>query len=180
MRRHDAHDDSRAPQVWKPVEESTDVSGTYRAPLPLVGFGLIIAAAAFVAISHDTRSGSYSIGAPAGAVINIGERASHNRRYVAKIINAPDIRPGTPQTWMLHVRGRNHRRIAAATIVGRVSMPETGEVAPGRLRARYVGHGNYELAGIAFSRPGCWNIVLVVDGVAGTDSVVFNVILPAG
>jgi hypothetical protein len=57
-------------------------------------------------------------------------------------------------------------------------MPETQERSPIRPTARYIGHGNYRLDSLCFSRPGWWNVALVVDGRAGVDSVAFNVVLP--
>lgn len=52
-------------------------------------------------------------------------------------------------------------------------MPETGEHGPS-ITARYVGHGNYRVDGLVLSRPGWWNVALVIDSRAGIDSVAFK------
>jgi hypothetical protein len=70
------------------------------------------------------------------------------------------------------------RRVAHARVNVEAWMPETGERSPLHPAAHYVGNGNYRVDSLCFSRAGWWNVALVIDGRAGTDSVAFNVVLP--
>jgi len=124
------------------------------------------------ATAHNER-----ITLPAGAVTDFALHTSHGGFYRANVI-AATIQAGTAQRWVVRVEGRDHRRVAHADIRTRVSMPETGIESAMHPAARYIGRGEYQLDGVLFTRPGWWNVALVVDGRRGTDSVAFNVRIP--
>ena len=85
---------------------------------------------------------------------------------------------GEPQRWTVRLTRRDHRRLAGAHIAAEAWMPETGARSPLRPRVSYVGGGRYAIDGVYLSRPGWWNLALVIEGRAGIDSVAFNTVLP--
>jgi YtkA-like len=108
--------------------------------------------------------------------VDFGRRASHNGRYNAEVVSTrstPAV--GMPQSWTVSISRRNHRPVAHARLGVRTWMPETGERSAALATAHYVGGGRYVINDVSFSRPGWWNVALVIDGVAGTDSLAFNV-----
>jgi hypothetical protein len=116
--------------------------------------------------------------AHAGVVTSFGYRASHNGRYHAEVVSASSLTVGESQRWTVRLTRHDHRRLAGARIAANVSMPETGVQSPVRPAVTYVGGGRYAIDGVNFSRPGWWNVALVIEGRAGTDSVAFNTVLP--
>jgi hypothetical protein len=122
-----------------------------------------------------------SVGLPPaapGVVASLGRRPTHNRRYHAEVTSASPLAVGVSQSWTVHLTHRGHRRLANAKITVSARAPETGDVSPITPTARYIGHGDYRIAGIELSRSGWWNVALVIDAKAGVDSVAFNVVLP--
>jgi YtkA-like protein len=113
-----------------------------------------------------------------GVVTSFGYRASHNGRYHAEVVSVPPLSVGESQRWTIRLTRRNHRRLAAAHVTTNVWMPETGARSLVRPRVSYLGGGRYAIDGVALSRPGWWNVALVIQGRAGTDSVAFNAVLP--
>jgi hypothetical protein len=113
-----------------------------------------------------------------GVITSFGYRASHNGRYHAEVVAASPLVVGESQRWTVRLTRRNHRRLAGAHVTTDVWMPETGARSPVRPRVSYVGGGRYAIDGVTLSRPGGWNVALVVEGRAGTDSVAFNAVLP--
>jgi hypothetical protein len=145
---------------------------------------LLIGGTAYVSSSSDAtvprsetrRLSPIDVGT--GVLASFGRRPSHNSRYSAEVVAADPITAGVVQSWIIHLEGRTERRVAHAGVNVEAWMPETGERSPVRPTAHYVGSGNYRVDDLCFSRAGWWNVALVVDGRAGTDSVAFNVVLP--
>lgn len=165
-------------------------STTGSAPIPLVPTLKVAVAALVVGLGtslwssadraapdDDTRARTTS-SVGAGVYASLGRRPSHNDRYSVEVVEAGSMAVGVPQSWIIHVAGRMQRRVAHAGVSVEASMPETGERSPAHPSARYLGHGDYRLDGLCFSRPGWWNVALLIDGRAGADSVAFNVTLP--
>jgi hypothetical protein len=165
------------------------IAGTSRRPtsvwLPVVAAALIVGGVAYVSSSTDAAVPSTAarresvVDVGAGLVASLDRRPSHNARYSAELVAADPITAGAMQSWTIHLTGRTVRRVAHATVNLEAWMPETGERSPLHPVAQYVGSGNYRVDGLCFPRVGWWNVALVIDGRAGTDSVAFNVVLPA-
>src|SRR5437867_582258 len=143
--------------------------------LALGGFGPItmekIDARAATAITPPSMARDASV-----AFVDFGLRASHNGRYNAEVVSTrstPAV--GMAQSWTVSISRRNHRPVAHARLAVRTWMPETGERSSALAKAHYLGGGRYVIDNVSFSRPGWWNVALVIDGVAGTDSLAFNV-----
>jgi len=113
-----------------------------------------------------------------GLVTSLGKRRSHNGRYSAEVVATSPIAIGAGQSWTIHL-ARRTQRVARADVTADAWMPEE----PARERVHpavhYIGGGDYRLDSLSFPRAGGWYVALVIDGRYGTDSVAFNVVLPA-
>jgi YtkA-like len=114
-----------------------------------------------------------------GIFASLGRRASHNHRFNAEVVASTPLGAGVHQSWTVQLTRRGHRRVSGARLTVRTWSPETGEVSTVTPRVRYVGGGRYRVDDVYFPRPGWWNVALVVTAATGTDSVAFNVVLPA-
>jgi len=112
-----------------------------------------------------------------GVVASLDRRRSHNGRYHAEVVAATSLSTGEPQRWIVRLTRRDHRRLAGAKVTARAWMPESGERSPVSATTSYLGGGRYLVDGVYFSRPGWWNVALVVNGRAWMDSVAFNVVV---
>lgn len=145
---------------------------------------LVVALAAWVAwtsrgtVRSDAVADEATPPLAPGVVASLGRRPSHNGRYHATVLTTSHLAVGVRQTWTIRLTRGEHRRLAHAHVAVRSWMPETGERSPVAATARHLGEGRYRVDGIYFSRPGWWNVALVLDGADGADSVAFNVILP--
>jgi hypothetical protein len=136
------------------------------------------AARAWSLVASARAESSATASARPGVVTSFGYRASHNGRYHAEVVSATPMTVGEDQRWIVRLTRHDHRRLAAAHMTTDVWMPETGARSPVRPSVTYVGGGRYAIDGVNFSRPGWWNVALVIEGRAGTDSVAFNAVLP--
>ena len=124
------------------------------------------------------RAESPAPAARPGLVTSFGNRASHNRRYHAEVVSTSKPVVGTQQRWTVRLARHDHRRLAGARVSAELWMPESGERSPVRPTVSSLGGGRYAVDGVYLSRAGWWNLALVIDGSAGTDSVAFNTVVP--
>jgi hypothetical protein len=138
-----------------------------------------LSAARAWSIAENVRSASVA-SAPArpGFITSFGYRASHNGRYHAEVVSASPLTVGESQRWTVRLTRHDHRRLAGAHVTTTVWMPETGAQSTVQPTVSYVGGGRYAIDGVNLSRPGWWNVALVITGRAGTDSVAFNAVVP--
>jgi hypothetical protein len=142
----------------------------------LHALSLIVAAGVALSaltMSSEVRDDSRS------PVVSVGHRPSHERRYFAEVVAMPETPAVGVQTWDVQLTRRNHRRVTSATVAARVWMPETGETSATGIVGHYIGDGRYRFTDLPLTKAGWWNIDLAVDGIAGRDSVAFNVIVPS-
>ena len=115
---------------------------------------------------------------PLGAGVEYADfrsRASHNGRYRAAVVDTRTLGVGHTQSWTVRISGSGNRPVGHARLAVRTWMPETGEISSAMATAHDLGGGRYVIDNLTFSRAGWWNVALVIDGAAGTDSLAFNV-----
>ncbi len=83
-------------------------------------------------------------------------------------------------SWRVRVLTRAGEPVSGAAIVVGGGMPQHGHGFPTRPRVtRELDGGVYLIEGMKFSMAGDWEIRLRIDARPGTDTVVFNTIVPA-
>lgn len=118
--------------------------------------------------SHEATPSAYA---------SLARRRSHQYRYYAEVTATTALELGVRQRWTVRLTHRNGLRVSGAQVVATAWMPETGARATVQPRVSYAGEGHYIVDDLTFSRPGWWNLALVIDGNGGPDSVAFNVLL---
>ena len=145
-----------------------------------VTIGAVVAALWLVASAED---GSAARGAPARpAAVAIAARLSgipsHDGLYRASMLPSPDpTERNRPLAWTVVVRTAAGAPVDGAALTLESWMPDDTTVVAPRPWAAELGGGRYRVEGLAFDRPGWWNVRLRISGAAGTDSLAFNLIL---
>jgi hypothetical protein len=105
------------------------------------------------------------------------ERGSAGGQYRATIMPDGDSIPqGKLQRWTLHLETASGAPVDSATITVDGGMPQHGHGLPTKpLVTRHLGNGDHAVEGIKFNMGGWWTMKFRVRGVAGSDSIVFNI-----
>lgn len=151
-------------------------AASWSRPFYVLGIIAMLGASGAAYTIRSTANTEQSI--PPGVVVDFALRPSHSRLYRAEVVSTSLLNVGAAQQWIVRLTGRNHRRLAHAHVTVRTWMPMTDEGSSRQATATYIGGGRYALNDVLFTRPGWWNVDLVVNGLAGTDSVAFNVEIP--
>ena len=115
------------------------------------------------------------------AVTSFGPITSHNGAIRGEVLEAPAAISGTGSgsRWIVRLETSSGRRLENAGVQTASIMPALDRPDAQRASAKYIGEGKYEIAAVGFDEPGWWNLGLVIRDGASTDSLAFNVIIPA-
>ncbi len=88
------------------------------------------------------------------------------------------IRPGEAHSWLLTVKTAAGKPVEYAAIDISGGMPQHRHGLPSSPQASdYLGKGRYRIEGLKFTMDGWWQLHIGISAAAGTDSVVFNLLL---
>lgn len=88
------------------------------------------------------------------------------------------IRQGDLQAWLLTLKTSAGAPVEGAAITVSGGMPLHSHGLPTSPQATdYLGEGRYRIDGIKFTMSGWWQLRFAISAAAGSDSVVFNVVL---
>ncbi len=88
------------------------------------------------------------------------------------------VRLGETQAWLVTIRMKSGQPVENAAIHVSGGMAEQNQGLPTSPQATdYLGGGSYRIQGVKFPTPGWWQLRLWIFAAAGTDSVIFNVVL---
>lgn len=106
-------------------------------------------------------------------------RTSGNGLYVATIEpEAPQIRQGELQSWVLTVKAADGSPVEDAQIDVDGGMPEHNHGLPTAPEmTQQLGEGRYRIEGVKFSMGGWWELHFDITSPAGADKVTFNFVL---
>jgi hypothetical protein len=139
----------------------------------LAGVGLAGLLAGILAIVYLTAPQS----AP-GPDISRSKKTA-NGLFVASI--QPErgvIRQGELQSWLLTLKTVNGDSVEGAAISVSGGMPQHNHGLPTSPQATdYLGEGRYRIEGLKFTMSGVWQLRFAISAAAGSDTVVFNVVL---
>src|SRR5262249_49378664 len=87
---------------------------------------------------------------------------------------------GAGATWVVRVTDADRRPAVGARVSAGAWMPQGGVRMEPRPVVTELGGGRYRVRGLRFSRAGGWRVRLRVSADGLTDTVDFNLIVPAG
>ncbi|ANT52278.1 FixH family protein [Mesorhizobium amorphae] len=88
------------------------------------------------------------------------------------------IRQGELQSWLLTLKTVKGAPVEGAAITVSGGMPLHNHGLPTSPQATdYLGEGRYRIDGLKFTMSGWWQLRFAISAAAGSDSVVFNVVL---
>lgn len=108
-------------------------------------------------------------------------RAKPSERGLFSVSMKPEhgaVRIGETQAWLVTIRLKSGQPVENAAIHVSGGMAQQNQGLPTSPQATgYLGGGSYRVEGVKFSTPGWWQLRLWIFAAAGTDSVIFNVVL---
>lgn len=137
----------------------------------LAGIGLLAVLAALVAAV-------YLHGAGQGPDLSSTKKTDAGL-FVATFVPASGtVRQGELQSWMLTLKTPAGAPVENAAIDVSGGMPQHDHGLPTSPQvADYLGQGRYRIDGIKFTMAGWWQLHLAISAAAGSDTVVFNIVL---
>ena len=88
------------------------------------------------------------------------------------------VRQGELQSWLLTLKTAAGAPVEGAAITVSGGMPQHDHGLPTSPQATdYLGQGRYRIDGVKFTMSGWWQLHFGISAAAGSDSVVFNVVL---
>ncbi|MDG4880180.1 FixH family protein [Mesorhizobium sp. WSM4884] len=88
------------------------------------------------------------------------------------------IRQGELQSWLLTLKTAAGAPVEGAAITISGGMPQHNHGLPTSPQATdYLGEGRYRIDGVKFTMSGWWQLRFAISAAAGSDSVVFNIVL---
>ncbi|MDX8515369.1 FixH family protein [Mesorhizobium captivum] len=88
------------------------------------------------------------------------------------------IRQGELQSWVLTLKTAAGAPVEGAAITVFGGMPQHNHGLPTSPQATdYLGEGRYRIDGVKFTMSGWWQLRFAISAAAGSDSVVFNIVL---
>lgn len=109
----------------------------------------------------------------------LSSRKSQQGLFVVKLApEGGDIRRGRMHSWLLTLKTASGSPVEYAAIDISGGMPQHGQGLPTSPQAtEYLGQGRYRIEGMKFTADGWWQVRLAISAAAGSDTVVFNVVL---
>ncbi len=108
-------------------------------------------------------------------------KAKQSENGLFSVIMQPEkgaIRIGETQSWLVTVKSKEGQPVENAALHVSGGMAEQNLGLPTSPQATgYLGNGRYRIEGVRFSIPGWWQLRLWIFAAAGTDTVVFNIVL---
>lgn len=141
----------------------------------LAGLGLAALLVCILAIVYLTAPRSSQ---PAGPDI-ARTKATNNGLFVASF--APErgvVRVGELESWLLTLKTKAGVPVEGAAIAISGGMPQHSHGLPTSPQATdYLGNGRYRIEGVKFTMNGWWQLHFAISAAAGSDTVLFNVVL---
>ena len=108
-----------------------------------------------------------------------GPKKSEHGLFVANLApEGGEIKQGELQSWLLTLKTATGAPVEYAAIDISGGKPQQDQGLPTSPQATdYLGKGRYRIEGLKFTMSGWWQLRLVISAAAGSDTVVFNVVL---
>lgn len=141
----------------------------------LAGLGLAALLAGILAVVYLTAPRS-----PQSAGPDVSRtKQTDNGLFVASL--EPErgvVRQGELQSWRLTLKTKAGAPVEGAAIAISGGMPQHNHGLPTSPQASdYLGDGRYRIEGLKFTMSGWWQLHFAISATAGSDTVLFNVVL---
>ncbi|MGX5846980.1 FixH family protein [Mesorhizobium sp. PL10] len=139
----------------------------------LAGLGLAALLAAILAIVYLTAPQS----APGPDISRT--KKTDNGLYVASFVPERGVvRQGELESWLLTLKTKTGASVERAAIAISGGMPQHSHGLPTSPQVTdYLGEGRYRIEGLKFTMSGWWQFRFAISSGAGSDTVLFNVVL---
>ena len=106
-------------------------------------------------------------------------KATAKNLFVAEIApEKPEIKQGELHSWILTVKTSDGKPVEDARVEIGGGMPDHNHGLPTSPEVtEYLGQGRYRVEGVKFTMSGWWELRFDISSAAGTDAVVFNLVL---
>jgi hypothetical protein len=139
----------------------------------------VLAVLGLLAVLFGILAAAYLHGAGQGGPDLSRTRKTDGGLFVATLAPASGaVRQGELQSWMLTLKTPNGAPVENAAIDISGGMPQHNHGLPTSPQmADYLGQGHYRIDGVKFTMSGWWQLHLSISAAAGSDTVVFNIVL---
>ncbi|MGX5841984.1 FixH family protein [Mesorhizobium sp. ArgA1] len=106
-------------------------------------------------------------------------KKTDNGLYVASFVPERGVvRQGELESWLLTLKTKTGASVERAAIAISGGMPQHSHGLPTSPQVTdYLGEGRYRIEGLKFTMSGWWQFRFAISSGAGSDTVVFNVVL---
>ncbi|TPM25947.1 FixH family protein [Mesorhizobium sp. B2-3-4] len=141
----------------------------------LAGVGLAALLAGVLAIVYLTAPQSAQLAGPDVA----RTKKTDNGLYVANFVPERGVvRQGELESWLLTLKTKTGDAVEGAAIAISGGMPQHNHGLPTSPQVTdYLGEGRYRIEGLKFTMSGWWQLRFAISSGAGSDTVLFNVVL---
>lgn len=140
---------------------------------------LAIAAGVLVVLAVAVFAAMHFFAAPPKDLDLVRSKVSDNGLYAIEIApESGEATRGPLHNWVVTVQTPDGKAVEGATIGVDGGMPQHGHGLPtSPAVTAYLGDGRYRIEGMRFNMSGWWVLELAIDGPAGADKAVFNLVL---
>ncbi|PDQ19789.1 auxin-binding protein [Mesorhizobium sanjuanii] len=141
----------------------------------LAGLGLAALLAGILSVVYLTTRHAPQL---AGTDISRSKTTAHGLFVASFEPEKGAIRQGELQSWLLTLKTVAGTPVQGAAISVSGGMPQHNHGLPTSPQATdYLGDGRYRIEGLKFTMSGLWQLHFAISAAAGSDTVVFNVLL---
>jgi hypothetical protein len=139
----------------------------------------VLAVLGLLAVLAGILTAVYLHGEGPGGPNLASTRKTDGGLFVATLVPASGaVRQGELQSWMLTLKTPSGAPVENAAIDISGGMPQHDHGLPTSPQvADYLGQGRYRIDGVKFTMAGWWQLHLAISAAAGSDTVVFNIVL---
>lgn len=139
---------------------------------------ILLSIPAVFAVSGVASAGFFMRPVPDNLDVSL-TRTSEGGLYQAAL--SPETMPvgiGQMHTWSVMIQTTDGAPVTSAVFAIDGGMPQHGHGLPTAPQiTKNLGEGRYQIEGVKFNMGGWWTFEIAIDGAAGADVVIFNLIL---
>ena len=141
----------------------------------LAGLGLAALLVGVLAVVYLTAPQSAQLAGPDVS----RTKKTDNGLYMASFVPERGVvRQGELESWLLTLKTKTGASVERAAIAISGGMPQHNHGLPTSPQATdYLGDGRYRIEGVKFTMSGWWQLHFAISATAGSDTVLFNVVL---